>query len=386
MLNYSILQEFEKIIIYSETNLKGIITNVSEAFCNISGYERAELIGKPHNIIRDPSNHPDIFKNLWESLQNGESYTIEQLSNKRKDGSVYYTKAQFAPIFDQNHETIIGYRSIREDITDLVLSRIQNTLHKANVLSTKQSNESLKKTLKEKEASLSAFKNDFISLFTHELKTPLNAIINFSDFISRIINKKEINEKQLEKINTLAQKINQSGLQQERMINNLLEFAHIQSGKLEVNKKYFKISNVLVPLINNLKEMYNKEVTYNLDDEFYIYSDPKICEMLFTNLYSNALKYAKSKVHITCEIPRENYFRLIVEDDGEGISDENKTKVFNFFTQSNEKSVLKMEKNSTGIGLYTVKLLADISDKKILLEDSKTLGGAKFIIEGEKSQ
>lgn len=344
------------------------------------------MIGRSHNIIRDPSNPSELFKNLWEELQNGHTYEIDRLSNRAKDGSIYYVKAKFSPKFDENDQTIIGYISIREDITLLVESEIKNALTEANILSAKQSNASLKKTLQEKEKSLLSFKNDFVALFTHELKTPLNAIINFSDFIIRVIEKAELNQKQIKKIESLASKIYQSGLQQERMINNLLEFAQIQSGKLEVHKKYVQISKVLIPIIENFKGMYPKEVIYHIPDDIYLYADPKICTMLFTNLYSNALKYSNSKVFISYESPKEDYFQLIVEDDGPGISDINKKNVFDLFVQSNEGSVLKMEKNGSGIGLYTAKLLADICEKNIILEDSKTLGGAKFIIEGKQSQ
>ncbi len=95
----SLLEIYDKNVIFSRTDLKGTIFHVSEAFCKISGYTKRELIGQNHNIIRHPDMPKEIFKHLWESLQKGEKVNLE-VKNRKKDGSYYWVEAEFGPYFD----------------------------------------------------------------------------------------------------------------------------------------------------------------------------------------------------------------------------------------------------------------------------------------------
>ncbi len=380
MKQYNLIDDFNDIILCFDTNPAGIITFVSQAYCKTSGYKQEELIGKHHSFIKNEMKDPKTFEKLWEQLTQGSSFIVEKFSHLAKDGSIFYTKAKFAPILDDTH--IIGYRSVQINITNEINDEIEKTIAEGNYLSAKHTNVKLQQNLREKEKSLLTFKNNFVSLFTHELKTPLNAIINFSDFIKRSLEKNNHSEKSLQKIHDLAIKIYNNGLKQQIIIDNLLDFAKIESGRLEVHKKYFLIFSIIEPIIKQFQGLYDKKVIYDIPTDAYVYGDPKICTMIFSNLYSNALKYSKSKVKITF-IKLEDDFILSIEDDGDGIANENKKKVFEFFGQSNQGNVLNMEIKGSGIGLYTVKLLADICEKTITLEDSSQLGGAKFTIKGD---
>jgi len=106
----------DKYIIRTITDTKGIIIEANKAFCDISGYNKAELIGKPHSLIRDPDMPKSVFKELWETIKAGKSWSGE-VKNRKKDGSSYWVKAYVEPIFDDTH-TITGYSAIRQDITD----------------------------------------------------------------------------------------------------------------------------------------------------------------------------------------------------------------------------------------------------------------------------
>ena len=75
-------------LIISRTDLNGVITYVNETFCDISGYEMDELIGKPHNIVRHPDMPAIAFKELWETLQNKKQW-IGVVKNLRKDRGHY---------------------------------------------------------------------------------------------------------------------------------------------------------------------------------------------------------------------------------------------------------------------------------------------------------
>lgn len=105
----------EKYTISSKTDLKGNIIHVSDAFCEISGYSKEELIGKSHNIVRHPDMSKDIYTQMWSLLKAGQ-YWEGEVKNMKKDGSYYWVKAYITPEFDRNGNTI-GYSAVRKDIT-----------------------------------------------------------------------------------------------------------------------------------------------------------------------------------------------------------------------------------------------------------------------------
>jgi PAS domain S-box-containing protein len=112
----NILGSFDKNVIFSKTDLKGNITQVSKAFCEISGYKEEELIGQPHNIVRHPDMSPTVFAMIWKSLKR-EIPIVKEIKNLRKNGTFYWVQSRFAPDYDSNG-VLIGYQAIRHDITD----------------------------------------------------------------------------------------------------------------------------------------------------------------------------------------------------------------------------------------------------------------------------
>src|SRR5574344_1033681 len=108
-------KELDNDVIFSRTDLNGIITHASSAFCKISGYTKDELLGQPHSIVRHPDMPKSTFKKIWDSLKAERKITVE-IKNLRKDGSYYWVVADFEPEYDDlgNH---VGYFAVREDIT-----------------------------------------------------------------------------------------------------------------------------------------------------------------------------------------------------------------------------------------------------------------------------
>lgn len=103
-------------VLTSSTDLDGNITYASEAFCEISGYSKDELIGTNHRIIRHSDMKESTYKELWETITSGKTWKGE-IKNKKKNGDYYWVKASISPVFDNKGE-IISYTAIREDITD----------------------------------------------------------------------------------------------------------------------------------------------------------------------------------------------------------------------------------------------------------------------------
>ena len=103
-------------VLTSSTDLDGNITYASEAFCEISGYSKDELIGQNHRIIRHSDMKESTYKELWETITSGKTWKGE-IKNKKKNGDYYWVKASISPVFDNKGE-IISYTAVREDITD----------------------------------------------------------------------------------------------------------------------------------------------------------------------------------------------------------------------------------------------------------------------------
>ena len=111
---------FDRNIIVSETDLNGIITYVNQKFCDVSGYSKEELIGKSHRVLRDPEASDDTFKQLWLSITAGNTFHAV-LKNIGKSGAAYWVDSSISPIMVNSK--IIGYKSIRFDITAQVLTK-----------------------------------------------------------------------------------------------------------------------------------------------------------------------------------------------------------------------------------------------------------------------
>lgn len=107
---------FDEHIIASGTNEKGVIKWVSQAFCEISGYSKDELIGKQHNIVRHPEMPKTLYVEMWKTIQSGNCWKGE-IKNLRKDGTSYWVSAAIEPQYDSTGE-ISGFTAVRQDITD----------------------------------------------------------------------------------------------------------------------------------------------------------------------------------------------------------------------------------------------------------------------------
>jgi diguanylate cyclase (GGDEF)-like protein/PAS domain S-box-containing protein len=118
-------------VITSSTDLAGVITYVSGAFVEISGYSKKELLGKHHSIVRHEDMPQDLYKELWENLSNDKSWRGE-IKNRRKDGSFYWVKTNISPVFNEKGSKI-GYRSVEINISNE--KRIEDLLVRDNLTS-----------------------------------------------------------------------------------------------------------------------------------------------------------------------------------------------------------------------------------------------------------
>lgn len=110
------LKMMEQYVLTSSTDEKGVIRQVSTSFCELSGYSKEEFIGQSHGIVRHPDMPDEVFEDLWRTLRENKAWEGE-IKNRKKDGGYYWVQAHISPLYNNNHE-LIGYQSIRQDITD----------------------------------------------------------------------------------------------------------------------------------------------------------------------------------------------------------------------------------------------------------------------------
>ena len=148
----------EEYIITSTTNEKGNITSVSEAFCQISGYSKKELLGQNHKILRQPDMKDSLYQDMWNTITSGKMWRGE-IKNRKKDGGYYWVDAIIEPLFD-NDKKIKGYYAIRIDITNKKeIERISITDGLTDIFNRRHFNETFPKVIN------SAKRNDELVCF-----------------------------------------------------------------------------------------------------------------------------------------------------------------------------------------------------------------------------
>ena len=100
----------EGVVLLSRTDLKGVITYCNQAFIAISGYSEPELVGSPHNLVRHPDVPPEIFADLWKTVQSGNPWN-GIVKNRCKNGDHYWVEANVTPLLENGRT--VGYVSLR---------------------------------------------------------------------------------------------------------------------------------------------------------------------------------------------------------------------------------------------------------------------------------
>jgi len=230
---------------------------------------------------------------------------------------------------------------------------------------------------------MNKLKDEFLATMSHELRTPLNSILGFSDVLGK-------SENLTDKQTRFLGNIQSSGHDLMAMINDILDLAKIESGKLGLQLLDFTMDDVVHRQVDSLRPVAarkNIELSTELGAEpLEVHSDMGKLQQILNNLLSNAIKFtpAGGRVRVQVErLPDDKYFKLIVEDSGIGIRLEDQATIFEKFRQGRavlgQEDAMTREFGGTGLGLSIVKELCRLLGGEISV-DSEFGKGSTFII------
>jgi two-component system, NarL family, sensor histidine kinase BarA len=229
---------------------------------------------------------------------------------------------------------------------------------------------------------LNMLKSDFLATMSHELRTPLNSILGFSEVLESI---DSLDEKQ----KRYVQNIQKSGRTLLDMINDILDLAKIESGKMDTRVAEFHISNVIAAqcdMARPLSEKKNIDLQVNIPPGLPpMRQDQARVQQILNNLLSNAIKFTPEGGWITVSAERDDKDHLVlrVSDTGVGIAEEDRQAIFEKFRQGRTAmptgEAITREHSGTGLGLSIVKELCKLLGGEISV-DSELGKGSTFTV------
>ena len=365
----------EGIVVVDEIqNIIAINSSTEELF----GYKKDELIGKPLNTLI-PTNfhtrHQGYFKSFYKKSEKRTMGHGRNLFGLHKSGSQFPVEVGLNPFEMDGRKYVMALvvdisdrlaaekviKDLNLNLEDKIKKRTKQLNESVNLLSTLNSEledeiqkrieaENKIKNALEKEKELNELKTKFLSLVSHEFKTPLSGILTSTV----LVGKYKENTQQIKRdkhLKTIVDKVNYLN----SILNDFLSIERIDSGKVKYKFTSFMLSKVVNEAIYNANMLLKpgQRINYPKDiDDYIIYQDEKILELILSNLINNAIKYSPQNSTINLEFTinsKQLIFKIM--DEGIGIPKKDQKNIFERYFRA-EDALLEQ---GTGIGLNIVK-------------------------------
>lgn len=321
------------------TNPKGVIEYVNPSFEKMTGFTKKEALGKTPSIIKSGQQDDKIYKKLWSTILSGKTFRSVVI-NKKKNGELFYTDHTITPLKDDKGK-ITHFVGIWKDITE----KIQEEKRK----------------------------DEFISLISHELKTPVTSIKGFLQILQSHSNNLEN-----PMFGNLLTKTQQQISNLIVLIEDLLNAIKTQKGKLKMKKTFLLFDEQIKDIVENIRPLATKHnILFKGATEKYVYADSYRLNQVISNLLFNAIKYSLNGEIIVSVYTKKNNVICSVQDFGLGISSENQEKIFDQFFRVDDKK--QKTYPGMGLGLYIAKEIIKMHKGKIWVESKKDKGSTFFI-------
>ncbi|KJD33305.1 histidine kinase [Tamlana nanhaiensis] len=340
------------------------IVEVNQSVLQLFGYEKDELINQsievliPHRFHKNHSTYVSKFMDNKEKRQMGHG---RDLYGARKDGSTFPLEIGLNPLEVEGESFVMAMviditvrkeqenklKELNDELEKKVEERTKTLSITVNQLKEAQ-DETIKALKKEKE--LNELKTKFLSLVSHEFKTPLSGILTSTMLLAKY-KLSEQQEKRDKHIKTISDKVHYLN----NILNDFLSIEKLETGKIKYNFTSFKISKVVNEVIYNanmlLKEGQIINYPENIDD-FSMFQDEKTLELALSNLVNNAIKYSPENTIVDITVKQDAVNTTFeVKDNGIGIPVEEQKNIFKRYFRA-ENALLTQ---GTGIGLNIVK-------------------------------
>ncbi len=349
----------DAMVIVDETGAIVLINTETE---RLFGYERTELLGKAVETLipeRDRGNHPSYRTGYYTDPMPRPMGLGADLYGRRKDGGEFPVEIALSPLVTEEG-TLVS--AVVRDVTER--KRFEQTLQEKNI--------ELEKA--------SMAKDRFLASMSHELRTPLNAIIGFTGTLLMRLPGPLTGPQ-----DTQLKTIQSSSQHLLSLINDLLDLAKIESGKVELNPEPVVCQRVLEEVSKTLRlQAESKGLTFELitpADDVIIQTDRRALSQIVINLATNAIKFTETGGVVIRLEQRQELGELLTDlsviDTGAGILPEDQVRLFQAFEQLANPGM--RPKEGTGLGLHLSQILAHLLDGHIAFT-SKIGQGSTFTI------
>ena len=343
------------------TDPRGIITDVNKQMEALTDSTRDELIGAPFkNYFTDPERAEAAIKLVLSEKK----VTDYELTARARDGKETVVSYNATTFYDRDRR-LQGVFAAARDVTER--KRFEHALQESNIQL-----ESAKSAAEK--ANLA--KSDFLSSMSHELRSPLNAILGFAQLMETSVPLPT--ESQQESITQILQ----AGWHLLKLINEVLDLAVVESGKVSLSPEPVLLAEVLAECQAMMEpQAQQRGISMSfppLDNGLFVQADRTRLKQVFINLLSNAIKYNRKRgtVALACAATSPERMRISVRDTGAGLPPEKLAQLFQSFNRLGQEA---RSEEGTGIGLVVSKRLVELMGGVIGVESTIGVGSVFWI-------
>jgi len=342
----------------------GTIIDANRAFLDLYGLTPAEVRGKTPRVLKSSRQLPSAYAAMWRSITDpAVGLWTGEVTNRRKDGAEIVVQAAITAV-RRADGGLLGFVATHQDITGR-----------------KALEERLRVKNRELER-LSELKSEFVAITSHDLKSPLSAIVNHAEII-----RESLPGLSREKLESGLARIVEEALSLARFVDGLLDLRQIETGTFQLEPERVRLERVLSELITRFQGLAQQR---HVDLAFVapqtctppVLADPARLEQVFANLVGNAIKFAPAgtRVEVTLEAPADGAARVYIRDHGTGIPPEELQQIFRPFYQVQERRGLPGGARGHGLGLSIAHQIVAQHGGSIVAANAPD-GGALFTVE-----
>ena len=348
-----------------ETTPDGSITELNPSGVEMIGYSSFEEI-KSLNIGKDFYVDIDLRSQFKKELAKKGFVKDFEYDIRKRNGEII-TILDTAIAVKNDKGKIICYRGIMRDITEYKKAEKQSKELMEKLAKLNQQLTESETELK----NINTSKDRFFSIIAHDLRSPFTSLLGFSEFLDE-----DIDDLSPEEIKLFASKIHEASSDVFNLLENLLQWSRIQTGRLKYEPARFNLAQVVGQNINLLfhnAENKKIEIINEVPANIAVYADETMVNSILQNLISNAIKFTKPEGKITLYSEQyDHFYKLSVKDTGIGIKHEDMDKLFRI--DCHHTTAGTNDEKGTGLGLILCKELITKNKGSIWVESSEDYG------------